>query len=137
MISELEGPELEALICEADFEGPLLSAVSRSEVSIELLDPVVLEGQSVHRLELIDPDFPKLHYYICCDTYRMVRKDVLDQREAFCWRPYFRDYREVSGFPFPFEIENKRDGQPVSRTRITDVKVNPGQLSFFFRKPTY
>jgi hypothetical protein len=47
----------------------------------------------------------------------------------------YRDYREVEGFPFAFEIDTRVDGETRSLAKVKNIDVNPGILSFYFTKP--
>ena len=136
-ITELEGAALNSLVREADFDGPLLRYFSRSGIHIRLLDTAVVEGRPTHKLEVSEVGASDAHYYISMDAYHIVRKDILNDEGEVALETIYRDYREAGGFPFPFEIESKRDGKRVSLTRVKEVEVNPGQLSFYFRKPSY
>ncbi len=136
-ITELEGSALQALLREADFEGPLLRYFSRSDISIRLLDTAILNGRPTHQLEVVELGAPTAYYYLNFDAYQIVRKDLLNKEGEIVLETHYRDYRQVDGFPFPFEIESKRGGKQVSLTKVEEVEVNPGQLSFYFQKPTY
>lgn len=136
-ITELEDTALKALEREADFYGPLLRYFSRSEISIQLLDTAALEGRPVYQLEVFELGTPSLRYYLSMDSYRILRKDALGDDGEVVLETHYRNYRQIDGFPFPFEIENRRDGQRVSLTRVKEIEVNSGQLSFYFHKPTY
>ncbi len=136
-ISDLEGIALESLIREAEFDAPLLRYFSRSGIRIRLLDTAVLEGRPTYQLEVVERGAPTAHYYLSMDAYQIVKKDLLNEEGEVVLETNYRNYREVDGIPFPFEIETKRNGKRISLTKVEQVEVNPGQFSFYFRKPTY
>jgi hypothetical protein len=47
----------------------------------------------------------------------------------------YRDYREVDGYQFAYEIENRIGDQLLSLVEIDTIKVNPGLLNFYFERP--
>jgi hypothetical protein len=68
-------------------------------------------------------------------TAHVVRVDQLDAEGELSIQTLYRDYQEVEGFPFAFEIETRVGGETRSLAKVNKIDVNPGLLSFYFAMP--
>ncbi|MEC8190568.1 MAG: hypothetical protein VX033_05220 [Verrucomicrobiota bacterium] len=117
------------------FDSPLFFHSKKSEYQIELIERTSLDGRSVLVLEVIECDSEASRYYLDFENTHIVRVDHLDADGEFSIQTLYRDYREVEGFPFAFEIETRVDGETKSMATVNSIDVNPGIISVYFAKP--
>ena len=134
-VEELTGDALAAVQREARFESPLYRHQEKAEnrVTLEGREPVGLFDAYVIRVR--EPGGWSSRYYLHPENARVLRLDQLDASGALVLQTLYRDYREVDGYPFAHEIENRTGGETVALTRVHSIVVNPGLLSFYFEKP--
>lgn len=117
------------------FESPLFRHFDKPDNEIELIERITLGGRSVLVLEVIEYDSDASRYYLDFETAHIVRVDHLDAEGNLSIQTLYRDYREVEGYPFAFEIETRANGERKSLAKVNRIIVNPGILSFYFAKP--
>ena len=117
------------------FDSPLFFHLQKSEHQIELIERTSLDGRSVLVLEVIEYDSEASRYYLDFENTHIVRVDHLDADGEFSIQTLYRDYREVEGFPFAFEIETRVNGETKSLAKVNSIDVNPGIISVYFAKP--
>lgn len=117
------------------FDSPLFFHLQKSEHQIELIERISLDGRSVLVLEVIEYDSEASRYYLDFENTHIVRVDHLDADGEFSIQTLYRDYREVEGFPFAFEIETRVNGETKSLAKVNSIDVNPGMISVYFAKP--
>ena len=117
------------------FDSPLFFHLQKSEHQIKLIERTSLDGRSVLVLEVIEYDSEASRYYLDFENTHIVRVDHLDADGEFSIQTLYRDYREVEGFPFAFEIETRVNGETKSLAKVNSIDVNPGIISVYFAKP--
>lgn len=117
------------------FDSPLFFHLQKSEHQIELIERTSLDGRSVLVLEVIEYDSEASRYYLDFENTHIVRVDHLEADGEFSIQTLYRDYREVEGFPFAFEIETRVNGETKSLAKVNSIDVNPGIISVYFAKP--
>ena len=117
------------------FDSPLFYHLQKRENQIELIERITLDERSVLVIEVIEYDSEASRYYLDLETAHIVRVDHLGADGELSIQTLYRDYREVEGFPFAFEIETRVNGETKSLARVNSIDVNPGILSFYFAKP--
>ena len=117
------------------FDSPLFYNPQKRENQIELIERIILDERSVIVLEVIEYDSEASHYYLDFETAHIVRVDHLDAEGNLSIQTLYRDYREVEGFPFAFEIETRVNGETKSLAKVNSIDVNPGIISVYFAKP--
>ena len=120
---------------QARFDSPLFYHLQKRENQIELIERLTLDERSVLVLEVIEYDSEASRYYLDLETAHIVRVDHLGADGELSIQTLYRDYREVEGFPFAFEIETRVNGETKSLAKVNSIDVNPGILSFYFAKP--
>ena len=136
-INELTGDRRTILLNEADFYGPLLSFDRRQNAVLELLGTKVVNAQTAFKIRVERSGKLDAFYYIGAGSYYLLRRELLDVEGEVVLRTDYSDHRLVEGFPFAFTITNIVGDQQESVTEVETVIVNPGQLNFYFDKPTY
>lgn len=136
-ILDLKDTQLANLRREADFYGPLIRYNRNNDVTLTLLGTVVVNAQTAYKIRASEQGNVDAIYYIGTAGYYLLRRELLDDTGAVSLQTDYKNYRMVGGFPFAFEIVNIIGTQQRSVTMVDSVQVNPGQLSFYFQKPTY
>ena len=117
------------------FDSPLFYHLQKRENQIELIERISLDERSVLVLEVIEYDSEASRYYLDLETAHIVRVDHLGADGELSIQTLYRDYREVEGFPFAFEIETRVNGETKSLAKVNSIDVNPGIFSVYFAKP--
>lgn len=137
-IDELSDGELRNLQREANFQGPLLGySQGRDGHQIQLMGTSVVSGRTAYKIQVKEPGSLVAVYYLGTDDHYLLRRELLDEGGTVALTSDYRDYRVVNGFPFSFNVVNTLGDEQLSVTAIDSVSVNPGQLNFYFEKPTY
>lgn len=132
---ELSGPKLEILKKEARFESPLYRHLEKPENRIRLEGREQVGGILAYVLRVEEPETSPTIYFLHPDDSHVLRIDRLDEDGKVVLQTLYRDYKEVAGYPFAHEVENRANGETISLTRLKSIVVNPGLLSFYFENP--
>ncbi len=134
-VKELTGNKLEVLKQEAAFEGPLFRHLEKPENKVSLAGSGFVGGLETHVVRVNRPEGGDSLYYLDKMNSRLLRTDRLNEEGETVMQTLYRDYREIGGHPFAFEVENRVSGETVALIRILEVELNPGLLSFYFEMP--
>jgi hypothetical protein len=134
-IETLDAKQLSALRRRAKFESPLFRHLEKRENEISLVERATYESRNVYVLKVRESSGQTSHYYIDSVTVNILRQDFLDDAGEIVKQTFYRDYKDVEGFPFAHEIEERVGGATVSLAKVNTIEVNPGLLSFYFEKP--
>ena len=117
------------------FESPLFRHFEKRDNEIKLIERITLGERKALVLEVIEYGSEVSRYYLDLETAHVVQVDQLDIEGKLIIQTLYRDYREVEGFPFAFEIETRVGGETRSLAKVNSINVNPGILGFYFVKP--
>lgn len=134
-IRALDDKATRALREQARFDSPLFRHLEKGEHEIKLLERSIFEERNVFIIEVREFGSELNHYYVDAATAHVVRHDQLDAAGEIRFQTFYRDYREVEGYPFAYEIETRVAGETTSLATVNTIRVNPGLLSFYFEKP--
>ncbi|CAA6678710.1 Unannotated [Lentimonas sp. CC4] len=134
-IKDLPSSQLTVLRDEADFDSPLFRHLEKSWNAITLLGEGLVDGEPVNVLEVTKQGKPFMRYYLSARSGLILKREQLNADGTPSLETLYRDYREVDGCQFAFEVENRIGDQQVSLVKIETIEVNPGLLSFYFEKP--
>jgi len=132
---DLSTDQLSALRDEADFDSPLVHHLEKSWNQIFLVGNEQLGDTYVNVLEVRKFHKPFVRYYLNPNSGLILKRVQIHPDGTFGLETQYRDYREVDGYQFAFEVENRIGDQLLSLVRIETIEVNPGLLSFYFEKP--
>jgi len=135
-VEKLSGSALAGLRAEARFDSALYRHRDKEENQIALAGRQRIGSVEAYVLRVIEAERAAAVYYLHPENSRILRVDRLLEDGRAGMQTIYRDYREVGGYAFAFEIENRVDGETVSLTRLHQVLVNPGLLTVLFEAPT-
>lgn len=136
-IQSLDAEALRSMREQTRFDSPLFRHQEKREDTIKLIERTTLDERSVLVLEVLAAGSEVSRYYLDLMTAHIVRVDHLDAEGELSIQTLYRDYREVEGFPFAFEIETRVGGETRSLAQVKRIDVNPGLLSFYFSMPNH
>ncbi len=120
---------------EANFDSPLFRHLEKSWNQITLVGNEQLDDTHVNVLEVKKFGKPFARYYLNSRSGLILKRVSINPDGTLGLETQYRDYREVDGCQFAFEVENRLGDQQVSLVKIETIEVNPGLLSFYFEKP--
>ncbi len=135
-VTDLSATQLSVLREEADFDSPLFRHLEKSWNQITLVGTQQLGDTYVNVLEVKKFSEPFARYYLNSRSGLMLKRVLLNQDGTSGLETLYRDYREVDGYQFAYEVENRLGDQQVSLVNIETIEINPGLLSFYFKKPS-
>ena len=134
-IEALSPAQLAVLREESNFSSPLLRGLDHRRLTLSLLESQNLAGNSFDVLQLSAPGRSAERYYLDADSGLLLKREQLNADGTLQLETLYRDYREVDGYPFAFEVESRLGDEQLALIRIDSIEVNPGLLSFYFDKP--
>ena len=98
---------------EADFDGPLVDYQAKGS-QIELAGKDEVAGKAVYKIKLTRKTAESRTYYIDASTFDVVKWDGTTRIEDndVPVENFLRNYRDVNGLRFPFEIDSDSPGAP-------------------------
>jgi outer membrane lipoprotein-sorting protein len=129
--------ELKNIDDEADFDGPLVDYKSKgNQVALEGKDQV--DGKEAFKIKMTKASGDARTYFIDAASYQVVKwqgKTRLEDRDVTV-ENYLRDYRDVQGLQFPFEIDSDSPDSPQQRKIIIEkIELDPKIEETHFGKP--
>src|ERR1700730_559046 len=126
-VEPMSAEDISNIADESDFDGPLVDYKEKGN-KIELAGKEDIEGKPAYRLKLTSKKGETRSYLFDAASYHLVRwegtRKVGDKDVP--WESLFRDYREVSGLQYAFEIDSDAPGTEQSQKIIADkIEVDP------------
>jgi outer membrane lipoprotein-sorting protein len=136
-VEPMSAEDISNIADESDFDGPLVDYKEKGN-KIELAGKEDIEGKPAYRLKLTSKKGETRSYLFDAASYHLVRwegtRKVGDKDVP--WESLFRDYREVSGLQYAFEIDSDAPGTEQSQKIIADkIEVDPRIDESHFGKP--
>ncbi|NBB79499.1 MAG: hypothetical protein GVY36_08655 [Verrucomicrobia bacterium] len=135
-IERLEGADLDRIKEMARFESPLFRHNEKSDYVFKLLPQRYWKGRSVNVIEVTGSEGMVSHYFLDAQKAHILRLDKFDASGGLRGQTLYRDYREVEGFPFAYEVEQRSADETLSVAKVDSISVNRGVLSFYFKEPS-
>jgi outer membrane lipoprotein-sorting protein len=129
--------ELKNISEESDFDGPLVNYKAKGS-QIELAGKDKVEGREVHRLKLTTKNGDVRFYLFDSETFLLLkwegkRKFKDEDRPV---ESYFRDYHDVGGLQFAFEIDSGTSAEEINQKILIDkIELDPEITDSRFLKP--
>lgn len=136
-VEPMSAEDISNIADESDFDGPLVDYKEKGN-RIELAGKEDVEGKPAYRLKLTSKKGETRSYLFDAASYHLVRwegtRKVGDKEVQ--WESMFRDYREVNGLQFAFEIDSDAPGTEQSQKIIAEkIEVDPQLDESRFGKP--
>jgi outer membrane lipoprotein-sorting protein len=129
--------DLKNITEEADFDGPLVDYAKKGN-KVDLVGKDKVEDKDVWRLKLTTKNGDIRYYLFDASTFLLAKWE--GQRRAdgkqFPVESYFRDYRNVEGLKFAFQIDSGSSATDLTQKLVIDkIELNPEIPDAEFAKP--
>jgi outer membrane lipoprotein-sorting protein len=129
--------DLKNITEEADFDGPLVD-YTRKGNKLELVGKDKVEDKDVWRVKLTTKNGDIRYYLFDGSTYLLLKWEGKRRAEGkeFPVESYFRDYRNVEGLAFAFQIDSGSSATDLKQTLVIDkIELNLEIPDSEFTKP--
>ena len=136
-VQPMSAEDISNIADESDFDGPLMDYKEKGN-RVKLAGKEEVDGQLAYRLKLTSAKGETRSYLFDAGNFHLVRwegtRKVGDKDVP--WESMFRDYREVDGLLFAYEIDSDAPGTEQSQKIIADkIEVDPKIDESRFGKP--
>jgi outer membrane lipoprotein-sorting protein len=129
--------ELKNISEESDFDGPLVDYKAKGS-QIELVGKDKVEGKEAYRLKLTTKNGDVRFYLFDSETFLLLKwegKRKFKDEEAPV-ESFFRDYHDVGGLQFAFEIDSGASADQIDQKILIDkIELDPEISESRFLKP--
>jgi outer membrane lipoprotein-sorting protein len=122
---------------EADFDGPLVDYAKKGN-KVELVGKDKVEDKDVWRVRLTTKNGDVRYYLFDASTYLLLKWEGKRRAEGkeFPIESYFRDYRDVDGLKFSFQIDSGSSATDLTQKLVIDkIELNTQIADSEFTKP--
>jgi outer membrane lipoprotein-sorting protein len=122
---------------EADFDGPLVDYAKKGNKP-ELVGKDKVEDKDVRRVRLTTKNGDVRYYLFDTGTFLLLKWEGKRRAEGkeFPVESYFRDYRDVEGLKFSFQIDSGSSATDLTQKLVIDkIELNPEIPDSEFTKP--
>ncbi len=122
---------------EADFDGPLVDYAKKGNKP-ELVGKDKVEDKDVWRVRLTTKNGDVRYYLFDAGTFLLLKWEGKRRAEGkeFPVESYFRDYRDVEGLKFSFQIDSGSSATDLTQKLVIDkIELNPEIPDSEFAKP--
>ena len=122
---------------EADFDGPLVDYAKKGN-KLELVGKDKVEDKDVWRVRLTTKNGDVRYYLFDAGTFLLLKWEGKRRAEGkeFPVESYFRDYRDVEGLKFSFQIDSGSSATDLTQKLVLDkIELNPEISDSEFTKP--
>jgi outer membrane lipoprotein-sorting protein len=122
---------------EADFDGPLVDYAKKGN-KLELVRKDKVEDKDVWRVRLTNKNGDVRYYLFDAGTFLLLKWEGKRRAEGkeFPVESYFRDYRDVGGLKFSFQIDSGSSATDLTQKLVIDkIELNPEIADSEFTKP--
>jgi len=133
----MNGNDLRSIADESDFDGPLLDYRAKG-TRIEYAGKDAVEGKPAYKLKLVTKSGDERTYFIDSATFLLLKWQGLRQSgdQEIPVESFYRDYREVGGVKFAFEVDTGAPGSGQSqKLAIEKIELNVDLDDSRFTKP--
>lgn len=136
-VQPMSAEDLSNIADESDFDGPLVDYKAKGN-QVVLAGKEDVDGRPAYRLKLTSAKGEVRSYLFDAESFHLLRwegtRKVGDKDVP--WESMFRDYREVDGLLFAFEIDSDAPGTEQSQKIIASkIEVDPKIDEARFGKP--
>jgi len=134
----MSADEVKDAVNESDFDGPLIDAKAKGN-TLELAGTEKVEGRDAYIVKVTHKDGQVSAYSFDAKTFLLVKWSGADtvNGEPVTRETFFRDYRDVGGLKFAFELVSNTPGADVTQRIVVDkIELDPQIDDAHFGKPT-
>ncbi len=121
-------PEVSRSLKDAVFRDiiPLFIHLTESDASVQFAGNEEINGESTSILLVKQPSGETLRVYISNDTHYVVKYAFRESEQGVIVdkERYYSDYREIGGVKIPYRVDEHVNGNVISESRTTSVKLN-------------
>lgn len=137
-IAPMTEDDLKNISEESDFDGPLVDYKEKGN-QIKLIGKDSVEGKEAWRLQLTEKNGDARSYLFDAQTFLLLKwegKRKGSDGTEYSVETFFRDYRDVKGMKFAYEMDSDVPGTPQQQKIIVDkIELNPTLEDARFGKP--
>jgi outer membrane lipoprotein-sorting protein len=122
---------------EADFDGPLVDHAKKGN-KVELVGKDKVEDKDVWRVRLTNKNGDVRYYLFDAASFLLLKWEGKRRAEGkeYPIESYFRDYRDVEGLKFSFQIDSGSSATDLTQKLVIDkIELNPQIPDSEFTKP--
>ena len=142
-VQSMTPEDLRNISDESDFDGPLVDYQAKGSTisfagKVSLIGPPDIAGTPVLDIKLTKKDGDVRHYLFDASTYMLLKWEGTrkEGEKEIPVESFFRDYRDVDGLKFAFEIDSDTPGtQQSQQLLIKKITLNPQIDDSQFAKP--
>ncbi len=132
-------PEVSRSLKDAVFRDiiPLFIHLTESDASVQFAGNEEINGESTSILLVKQPSGETLRVYISNDTHYVVKYAFRESEQGVIVdkERYYSDYREIGGVKIPYRVDEHVNGNVISESRTTSVKLNIDVAESLFEIP--
>ncbi len=132
-------PEVSRSLKDAVFRDiiPLFIHLTESDASVQFAGNEDINGESTSILLVKQPSGETLKVYISDETHHVVKYAFRESEQGVIVdkERYYSDYREIGGVKIPYRVDEHVNGNTVSESRTTSVKLNIDVAESLFEIP--
>ena len=137
-VQPMAGDDLKNISDESDFDGPLVDYKAKGN-QIEFAGKEDVEGKPSYRIKLTNKNSDVRYYIFDASSYQLLKWEgtrKADDKE-YPVESFFRDYRDVKGIKFAFEIDSDSPGTEQNQKIVVEkLEVDPQIDESHFGKPS-
>ena len=133
----MSGNDLKNASDESDFDGPLVDYQSKG-TQIEYAGRGDVQGKAAYKLKLITKSGDVRTYFIDAENFLLLEWEGIRRNadQEIPVQTFFRDYRDVGGIKFAFEIETNSPGDaPAQKLTVSKIELDVTLDDARFAKP--
>jgi outer membrane lipoprotein-sorting protein len=136
-VQPMSAEELRGISDESDFDGPLLDYQSKGN-HIEFAGKDSIDGNQVVKIKLTNKNGEVRTYFFDASTYLLIKWQGLRHadNQDLNVETFFRDYRDVNGLKFAFEVDSDSPGvAQQQKITLEKIELNVPIDAALFGKP--
>jgi outer membrane lipoprotein-sorting protein len=133
----MSAEDLKNISDESDFDGPLVDYKEKGN-QIELVGKEQVENRPAYRIKLTRKGGDSRFYFFDADSFLLVKWEGKRKAEdkEYVVESFFKDYRDVNGLKFAFEIDSDSPGsEQQQKIMIEKLELDPKVDETRFSKP--
>jgi len=137
-VQPMSADDIKNISDESDFDGPLVDYKAKGN-EIEFVGKEDVEGKHCYRIKLTNKKGEVRFYLFDAASYQLLKWESTRKGEDkdYPVESFFRDYRDVKGIQFAFEIDSDSPGtEQKQKIVVAKLEVDPEIEESHFGKPS-